>query len=159
MSQSATVVHFPTGTPQQSVAPASGDAKPEMTPDVITEKYLKLRDKVAEIKEDHKKQLAPYVIVMEKLENMLLDTLNRAGVDSMRAPTGTFYKVTHKSCKVTEWSKTLEFIREHDFWELLEARVSKTAVEEILKSTDEPIPGVTMTSYVEVNVRRPASKG
>jgi hypothetical protein len=147
-------VPFPVPTP----APDASSPTGLLSADVMVDKYLKLRDKVAEIKDRHKKELEPFAKVMEALENMLLDTLNKAGVESMRAPTGTFFKVKHTSCKVNEWSKTLEFIKEHEFWELLEARVSKTAAQEILKSTDKPIPGVVFSTYAEVNVRRPTAK-
>jgi hypothetical protein len=52
----------------------------------------------------------------------------------------------------------LGFVRAKEAWDLLEARVSKLAAQELIKETKLPIPGVETSSEVVVNVRR-ASAG
>ena len=153
MSQTTTtVVQFPSGQP--STATPAPAAPVTMTPDKMVEVYIALRDRVAEIKERHKEELARPTLAMAKLEGMMLDLLNTSNLQSMSARAGTFYKTTMTSCSVTEWHKTLDWIREHDVWELLEARVSKTAAASILKETGESPPGVHITTSYDVNVRR-----
>lgn len=137
----------------QPPAPPLGPS-PGFTPDIMVEKFVALRDKVAEIKKRHSEELAKYNLAMGTLEAWLLDALNKAGVDSMRAPKGTFYKTTHSSVTVNRWSQTLEYIQEHEAWELLEARVSKTAVEAIIADTGQSIPGVVISRATSLNVRR-----
>ena len=164
MSQTTTtVVQFPNGqslsgtpTPTPTPAPSSPPTPTplQMTPDKMVEVYIGLRDKVAEIKERHKDELARPTLAMAKLEGMMLELLNTSNLQSMSAKAGTFYKTTMTSCSVTEWHKTLDWIREHDVWELLEARVSKTAAASILKETGECPPGVHITTAYDVNVRR-----
>jgi hypothetical protein len=120
----------------------------------MIEKYIALRDKIHNIKEDHKKQLAPYTDALAKLEGFLLIELDRAGVDSMKAEAGTVYKSTATSVTVQDWVDTLEFIREHRLWDLLEARVSKTAALAVIEERKAPIPGVQVSQAVSLHVRR-----
>jgi hypothetical protein len=128
--------------------------RPDMDADTMIDKYLKLRDKKKAIEEIHKQQLAPYNETMDLLAAWLLETLNEAGLSSMRSPIGTAYKSTRTSAKVTDWPATLAFIREREAWELLEARVSKLAAQAIIDDTQQPIPGVATSSELVCNVRR-----
>ena len=129
-------------------------APARMTVDDMIDKYLRLRDKVKTIKEDHTKQLAPYAEAMNTLEAWLLEALNQAKLKSMNSPHGTAYKTTRTSAKVIDWPATLGFIQEKNAWDLLEARVSKLAVQAIIDETQQPIPGVETSSEVCCNVRR-----
>lgn len=136
--------------PPVQVAPAP----PTMTLDQMVAKYVQLRDKLAAIVKDQKDALAPYNVAMATLENWMLDGLNKSGLDSAKTPHGTAYKSTRTSTKVMNWSDTLAWIRDKEAWDLLEARVSKTAVEAIMTETQQPIPGVSVTRETTLNVRR-----
>lgn len=125
-----------------------------MTLDAMVDAYVKLRDKVATIKKEQTDALAPYNVAMAKLEAAMLDTLNQNNAESVRTEHGTVYKTSRTSAKVTEWSATLEFIKTNNLWELLEARVSKTAAEAIIQETQQPIPGVTTSREIAIGVRR-----
>lgn len=125
-----------------------------MTLDQMVDAFVKLRDKVTVLKKEQTDALAPYNVAMAKLEGMMLDTLNQNGAESMRTDKGTVYKTSRTSTKVTEWSATLDFIRSKECWELLEARVSKTAAEAIIQETQQPIPGVTTSREIAIGVRR-----
>lgn len=127
---------------------------PRMTVDDMIDKYLRLRDKTKAIKERHSEELAPYSNAMNTLEAWLLECLNEAKLKSVSSPHGTAYKTTRTSAKVTDWTAVLTFIRKHEAWDLLEARVSKLAAETIIEETKQPIPGVETSSEVCCNVRR-----
>lgn len=120
----------------------------------IVANYIALRDKIAEIRKAHVEQLAPYNDMMSSIEALLLDTLMQNDAESMRTDSGTFYKSTHASVKVLNWTETLAFIKENEAWDLLEARVSKTASEALVAETKKGIPGVDISRTVRVNVRR-----
>lgn len=128
---------------------------PTLTTERAIEKYIEMRDKIAALKKQHIQELAPFNLAKDTLEAWLLEDLSNANVEAMRATTGTVYKSVRTSATVSEWSKTLEFIRTRDAWELLEARVSKLAAEAILNETQAPIPGVNITREVILNVRKP----
>lgn len=133
---------------------AAAAASPAIPLDRAVEKYLALRDKLAAIKKQQAEANKPYVEAMDRLETILLDALNNANLNAMRAPAGTFFKTTETSVKVHEWSKTLAHIQEHELWELLEARVNKTAAQAIIEETRVPIPGVAVERLTVVQVRR-----
>jgi len=126
----------------------------DLTTSDMIEKYIKLRDKKEEIQKLHTKQLEPYNAMMNLLEGQLLAQLNAAGLDSMRGDAGTAYRSTHTSVTVKDWKETFDFIRSKELWELLEARVSKTAAMTVMEETKLPIPGVQVRQTVTVRVQR-----
>jgi len=115
--------------------------------------YIKLRDLKTEVKARHTAELAPINEKMTKLEAMLLNHLTTQNTESVRTSAGTAYKSTRTSAKVIDWDACLAFIREHNFWHLLERRVAKTAIEEIVAGSGELPPGVDLSSEVTINIR------
>lgn len=124
-----------------------------MTPAVMIEKYIKLRNKLDQIKGEHKKQLEPFLAIQSQLENVLLDYLNQNNLQSVNGEAGTAYKSVMTSVTVKDWPRTLEYIQTNQLWDLLEARVSKTAALEVIDETKKPVPGVQVAQAVVVRVR------
>lgn len=124
-----------------------------MTPADMIEKYIALRNKVNKIEQRHKDELAPYTKVREQLENLLLAHLNDTGTDSTKCKFGTAFKSTATSVTVKDWATTLTYIKDNALWDLLEARVSKTAVVEIIEETKKPVPGVQISRATVLRVR------
>lgn len=131
--------------------------RPRLTADAMIERYVKLRDKKKEIEARHKDELAPFNDAMKRLEGFMLEALNQSGLDSMKSAHGTAFKSTRTSATVKDWPLTLAFIREHQAWDLLEARVAKTVAYQIIADTQAPIPGVETSAELTVNVRRPSA--
>jgi hypothetical protein len=123
----------------------------------LIDKYIKIRDKKAAQKKIYEADLARYTNTMAQIEAALLDAMNQGNLKAMSAPTGTAYKSLRTSAKVTDWPAALAFIREHEAWDLLEARVSKIAAQAIIEETNLPIPGVETSSEVCCNVQRAAA--
>ena len=142
----------PDGTTVTESPPSQ--SAPSMTVAQMVEKYIALRDKRDKLKEEHKKQLAPYTEIMGRLEGVLMAELNKLGVDSMKGEAGTVFKSTETSVSVKDWPTTFEFIKDHQAWDLLEARVSKTAALAIIEETHHPIPGVQVSQIEALRVRR-----
>ncbi len=150
MNDATTVVpEEPQASPAPIVNPMLG--RPA---DWLVEKYIALRDKKKAIADQHKKELEPYNLHLGHIEAALLDILLSNKADNMKLKVGTFYKSTKTSAVVTKWADVLDFIRETDAWELLEARVSSTAAQAILEETKAPIPGVEIKRETSLNVRR-----
>lgn len=150
MNETTTVV------PEEPQASAAPTVNPMIgrPADWLVEKYIALRDKKKEITERHKKELEPYNLNLGLMEAALLDILLSNKADNMKLAVGTFYKTTRTSAVVTKWADVLDFVREKDAWELLEARVSSTAAQAILEETQAPIPGVEIKRETNLNVRR-----
>lgn len=120
----------------------------------MVQMYVAFRDKIATKKKEQTEELVPLNLAMAKLEAMILDELNKIGAESIRTEHGTAYKSTRTSTKVVDWAQTLAFIREHGVWELLEARVSKTAAEAVMTDMNQAIPGVNVSRETTLGVRR-----
>jgi 2-iminoacetate synthase ThiH len=125
-----------------------------MSAATMIEKFIALRDKVDEIKKLQTKQLEPYASAMQQLEGLLLAELERAGVSSMKGDAGTVYTSTTTSVVVKDWPETFGYIKTHELWDLLEARVSKTATLTTIQETGKPIPGVQVSQAISLRVRR-----
>lgn len=147
-----------------------------MTPADMMRSYITLRDKSDALEKELKaamaEKLKPFFTAMAQIEGVLLAHLNAQKLDSMSIDGATCFKTTRTSAKVKEWSKTLEYILDKEAYELLEARVSKTAalaIEDELaqkallrqqETGEEPrpedlvIPGVVVEREVVLQVRR-----
>jgi len=134
--------------------PTVGQLRKTYDAEGLVARTIKARDRLAAMKKDYSESIQPFLALQERLEAALLETLNEIGGDSIKTKAGTAYKTTRTSAKVERWSLTLDYIRAKEAWELLEARVSKTAALEIVKETGTSIPGVTISTEVALNVRR-----
>lgn len=127
-----------------------------LTPEELIDIYIQLRDK-KEAKDKAFKDdvLGPIVAAMAKIEARLAQYLDEQGLDSFKKNgIGTAYFSTLGSATVKDWEATLGYIREHDLWDLLEARVAKKEVEAIMEETGELPPGVEYKTIRQVRIRR-----
>lgn len=123
--------------------------------DEVISAVIKLRDQIDAVKKQHKEQLAPLNVNMEKLEAYIQLQLNKAGVNSMAAKgVGTAFLQNVTSVTTEDWDATLAWIKSQESWEFLEHRVSKSVVQDYMESTGEVPPGVRVNTEVEVRVRR-----
>lgn len=118
------------------------------------ELYIKLRDKKAQIKAEMDAKMAPINENMAKLEAKLLEAFTKVGMDSVKTEFGTAYTTTRVTASVADRSVFMDYVKEHDEWDLLEVRASKTAVEQFRTIHDDIPPGVSIREERVVNVRR-----
>ena len=116
--------------------------------------YIKLRDKKATIKAEYDLKVADVDKLLEQVEAKLLLHFQETGASSIKTPSGTAYKTTRTSATVADWDSLLKFVRAHEFWQLLERRVAKKAVEEMKEADGKLPPGVNWSEEVVVNFRR-----
>jgi hypothetical protein len=119
-------------------------------------KYVALRDKIAEIKDAHKAQLAPYNEALETLGNLLLKHLQDNNTDSMATKGGTFYESDKTSAPLSDPALFREHVVASQDWDLADWKANPTAVQEYLKTHQELPPGVNITTYKTIGVRRPS---
>ena len=116
--------------------------------------YVRARDKKGEITKRHKDELSPLNGIMQRLESMLQRELQLQKVNSMATDAGTAFLQTVSSATVKDWPSTLEWIKENDEWDFLDARVNKTAVKDFIESSGEIPPGVDFSETLVTRVRR-----
>lgn len=133
------------------------DATP-VTPKVTIEhrvaQYVKLRDLIKEKDDKHKEQMAPYREALEKLNSVLLQHLQTAGIDSAKTGEGTVYKTVKKSASLEDADQFMRHVIGTESWDLLERKCSLRAVEEFVHENGVLPPGVKMSSTQVVGVRR-----
>jgi hypothetical protein len=122
--------------------------------DKIVERYVQLRDKKAEMKAAYEASVADITGAMDRLENAILQALNEQGVESVRTQFGTAMKIRSTSATVADWDSLLGFIQSNERWDMLEKRVSKTAVEQFRAANDDLPPGVNYKEAVTIGIRR-----
>jgi hypothetical protein len=128
--------------------------------DQLTAKYVELRDRKAAIEKEAEIQVNKINVLLEGIEGKLKEVMTVNGVTSLKTPHGTAYIAYRDSATVADWEAVLGFIRTNGQWGLLERRVSKAMVKELMeedrngKFTKPPPPGVNFVRFEGVNVRR-----
>lgn len=128
--------------------------------DTLVEKYVELRDRRAAAKKEFEANDAKFKQALEILEGKLKALLDEAGANSMNTDHGTFFRTYTTSATVADWDALLTFIQNNEQWGLLERRVAKTRVMELMGEkadgsfANAPPPGVNFTRFEGVQVRR-----
>jgi hypothetical protein len=119
------------------------------------DQYVKLRDRIKEIKDAHSKELAPYVEALENLNNILLGHLNAVGTDSATIKgVGTVYKTTKASATTADAAALREYVQTHNAWELVDVKPNAPAVKDYIITNRTTPPGVNFSQTYVVGVRR-----
>lgn len=130
------------------------------TPNIgdVIRTYMKLRDQKAALEGQIKDQVSVLKAKMDKLEAYLKAQMDAQGLTSFKSDHGTAFLTTVDYANVADWDAVLTFIREQGAYDMLEKRVSKTAVRGYIDSTKQVPPGVNYGTKLEVNVRKPGAK-
>jgi hypothetical protein len=131
-----------------------------MNVEKMVETYIGLRDKRAVAKKEWEGVDKQYKMLLDKLEEKLKMALDEVGATSMKTEHGSFFKTYVTSAKVADFDALLDYIKQNDEWGLLERRVSKARVVELMSEradgtfANDPPPGVDFVRIEEVQVRR-----
>lgn len=130
----------------------------DLTVDQIVAAYLKLRTKKKAVETAAEEEVRVIKEKMAKLESWLLEQANTQGVTSFKTVHGTAFVTTTDYANVADWDAVLGFIKSKQAFDMLERRVSKTAVRSYLDAHGEVPAGVNYGTRLEVNVRKPSTK-
>lgn len=122
--------------------------------DDIVAAYVRLRDQKAELKAQQAEAMKPYDEALAKLEAEALQILSDTGVESMKTSAGTVYKSVATSATVQDKSAFMDYIKEHQAFDLLDVRVNKTAVQDFITENQDTPPGVVIRREMKVGFRR-----
>ncbi len=115
--------------------------------------YLELRDEVEAVDKAAKVRKAELRAEMSRIEAQITAHAHQDGLETVPAKSGTGYWSTHYNCQCASRDDLFTYVREHQAWDLLEARPSKSAVKSLVDATGEPPPGVNFSAYRVFNVR------
>ena len=122
--------------------------------DSIIERYIKLRDKKAQMKAAFDASTADINTAMTRCEQVILEEINSQGVESVRTEFGTAFKSVTTSVTAADGEMFMQFCIANDRMDMLEKRPNKTAVEEYKAANDDLPPGINYRQAVSLNVRR-----
>ena len=127
----------------------------EARDDQLVKAYITLRDARATRKAEYESDDASDKAKQDKIEAEFMCRFNERGIDNVSARgVGTAYASTRVSATVGDWDSLLRFIQEESAWEMLEHRVSKTAVEQYKAANDDLPPGVNWSVSRTINFKR-----
>jgi hypothetical protein len=122
------------------------------------EQFVAVRDKIAAIKAEHEKQLAPLTEIQTILTGWLQDFMDKIGCDSIKTSNGTCYKSSRYTASVADGEAFMNYIIANSKYELLDRRANATAVRDFVEQTGALPPGVNLSAIRTVGVRRAPGK-
>jgi len=129
-----------------------------LTVDEVINTYLKLRKKKEAIEAETKDKVKGIKDNMAKLEGWIKEQADTQGVKSFKTDHGTDFLTTTDFAQVADWDSVLEYIKNNDAFDMLEKRVSKTAVRGYIEKNKTVPSGVNYGTRIDVNVRKPVAK-
>ena len=129
-----------------------------VTVDKVIAKYIDFRNKKEALESETKARVSDMKEQMAKLEAWLKEKADKDGVDSFKTANGTAFLTTTDFARVEDWDATLGFIKDNDAYDLLEKRVSKTAVRGYIEANKSVPSGVNYGTRIDVNIRKPSIK-
>lgn len=119
--------------------------------------YMKLRRKKETLEAETKAGLDEIKVKMGKLEAWLMQKADDEGVTSFKTESGTAFVTTTDFANVADWDAVLTFIKDNEAFDMLEKRVSKTAVRGYMDANGSVPPGITYGSKLGINIRKAGS--
>lgn len=129
-----------------------------MNYDLATEKYLAVRKEIEDLERAHKESKGKLTEKLVALENWITAKAQEDGLETVKTPAGTGYWSTHHTATVGSREEFFTFCKEHDAWDMVESRASKTGVKSYIEANGAPPPGVNFSSTKVFNMRKAQSK-
>jgi hypothetical protein len=120
--------------------------------------YAKLRDQKAAAEAEVKDRVDQIKGKMTKLEAYLKEQMDAQGLTQFKSDYGTAFLTTTDFANVANWDEVLQFIKDNEAYDMLEKRVSKTAVRGYMDKNKRVPPGITYGTKLDVNIRKPGAK-
>jgi hypothetical protein len=129
-----------------------------MNYDIAAERYLQVRNQIESLEREHKTAKAALTEKLVALENWMTAKAQEDGLETVKTPHGTAYWSTHHTATVGSREEFFNFCKEHDAWDMVESRASKTGVKSYIEAHGAPPPGVNFSSAKVFNMRKAQSK-
>lgn len=122
--------------------------------DELVAQYVKLRDRIKEADDAHKKKTAGARELLDRLNGKMLERLNDLGGDSVKTSSGTVYRTTKKSASIADGDLFRGWVIENGAYDVVDWKANANAVEDFIKAEGTPPPGVNYSQTYLVGVRR-----
>lgn len=116
--------------------------------------YVKLRDKIKELKAEQEKFLAPFVETMNAISAKLQEVLDAANAKSIKTSGGTVYASTRYSASLEDPDAFMKFVISNSNWDLLDRKANANACRDYIEENKVKPPGVNLSAIRTIGVRR-----
>ena len=132
----------------------------EVKLDSLVETYLAIRNERDKLSREHDSKDKELSNDLAQIEQVLLNSCNEVGADSIRTGAGTVIKSTKENFVCGDWDNFKQYVMQHDAIELLQQRIHQTNFKEFLSGReDEGLPpGISSMREFKVTVRKPSNK-
>lgn len=120
----------------------------------LVSQYVRLRDKLKEADDAHKKRTAGAREHLEKLNGKMLERLNELGGDSVKTASGTVYRTTKRSASIADGDLFRGWVIQNSAYDVVDWKANANAVDDFIKAEGSPPPGVNYSQTYLVGVRR-----
>lgn len=146
----------PTDVPVASIVPT---ATPPAVPQTINlaayvEKYIKIRDKIAEQTKAFEESIKPLKEAKNALDGVFGEQLTKMNLKSMKTEFGTITATERASCTVNDMLAFRTFVQQMGEWELADVRANAPAVRDYAEANKAWPPGVQYSAIFTISVRR-----
>lgn len=133
-----------------------------MTEDISVDRlvaaYIRMRDKRSQLLREYEDADGEIKEKMQVIEDKLLELCKGIGADSLKTKHGTVIRSVKTRYWTGDWQSMHKFILEHGMPDLLERRISQSAMKQMLdENPDLMPPGVNVDSKYAVTIRRSQS--
>ena len=129
-----------------------------MNYEIAVERYLNVRKEIDDMEREHKASKAKLTEKLVALENWITAKAQEDGLETIKTPYGTGYWSTHHTATVGSREEFFRFCAEHNAWDMVESRASKTGVKSYIEANGAPPPGVNFSSNRVFNMRKAQAK-
>lgn len=121
----------------------------------VVKAFIKIRDTRSANKAVFDEQDRKLKEDQELLANMLLDFLNKNGLQNVSTEGGIVYKQESITPTGADWGAFYDFIKKNDAFEALEKRIKVGFIKEYMDAHDGGVPpGVSVYRSYEAKIRR-----
>lgn len=129
-----------------------------MNADKLVQAYVKLRDAVKALNDEHEAKVQVLQQKMDVVSNALLAILDKEGIDSVKSEHGSARKVVTHTYWVPDWDAFRQFVQDHADLDLLERRLHQGNFADFMERNPDLVPPVSSKNKVTVRVTRSKDK-
>jgi hypothetical protein len=126
-----------------------------LTPHRLTETYLKIKAKRAELSAEFKDKDSELADNLEIVKRALLKYCEDEGVESVKTSAGMFYRSVKTRYWTSDWESMYKFVMENEVPEFFDKRLNQGNVRQFLEDNPDLVPrGLNVDSEYAVAVRK-----
>tara|TARA_R110002020_G_scaffold22270_2_gene75144 strand:+ start:323 stop:730 length:408 start_codon:yes stop_codon:yes gene_type:complete len=121
----------------------------------LTEVYLKIKAKRAELSASFKEEDDVLVKQLDKVKKALLTYCEEQGLESVRTSAGLFYRSVKTRYWTSDWQSMYEFVLNNEVPEFFDKRLNQANVRQFLEDNPDLVPkGLNVDSEYAIAVRK-----